>query len=167
MLYARLPQWPLFNFLSVNMARKTEIEYRPYAGGPRLMRPNVRMPAEAHQVVGGALKALHKMALRERKYARAGVTRLVFRLKTELDNWLMFEHGCVLSDDQFWLTYAGDPTDDRCSRESPPEKHQRFAVLLADVKITLAEHYPACPPLLAVLKKIDRLIEKLEALHAR
>lgn len=130
--------------------------------GFQKLRPNARMPLAAHEKIGETLKAAYK-----RTYGQTGITTLIHQLQCQLDDWLMLEYGRGLTHEQFWGTYFGAAQDADRRGESVSAMYKRFAAMLAEVKNTLAEHYPSCAPLLAVLKKIDRVSERLEALHAR
>ncbi len=128
--------------------------------GKKRLRPDGRMPPGVHARVALALKIVYDQTYGG-IFAQAGVTRRLHQVISTLDNWMMFEYGSNLPDDQFWKGYFGAAPQTGLYRSSKFETHQCCVEFLKKVKITLTTYYPDCPPLLEVLHKLDRVMEVL------
>lgn len=119
----------------------------------RRLRPNARMPVEAHQEVGGLLKSVLVAAER-----RDGARTRVDRMRSELDEWVMREYTTQELDqetfsDLYYHEHDGGPP--------PPIDRQEMIGRLERAKAILAQHYPDCPPLDGVISQADRAIASL------
>jgi hypothetical protein len=114
------------------------------------------MPIDGHKLVGRLLKSA-LIGTRE----RAGIYRRVDAIRCELDNWVQCEYTRTeLSDETFFELYYHDlPESDPLGRM--PTTWDRHISSLAEVKATLARHYPECRPLNDLLKKADQAIASL------
>ncbi|WP_244486029.1 MULTISPECIES: DUF5623 domain-containing protein [Bradyrhizobium] len=133
------------------------VEYALFPSGPS-RRPKAQMPVEGHKAVGRLLKSV-LVDTRQ----RAGVYRRVDAIRCELDNWVQCEYKRdELSDEVFFnLYYQGLPKDDPLA--VPPAGRERHIASLAEVVATLAQYYPECPPLRALLTKANQAIASLRA----
>lgn len=124
--------------------------------GPQ-RRPKGRMPIETHAQVGRLLKSV----LEDTCY-RKGVYNRVDAIRGELDEWTQREYNhAELSNEQFFDLYYNEfgSTFSRALAEAERERHVQS---LAQAKILLGEHYPDCPPLRSLLKKVDAAIKSLQ-----
>jgi hypothetical protein len=121
-------------------------------------RPKERMSIEGHRAVGRLLKSV-LIGTRQ----RAGVHNRVGAIRCELDNWAGSEYKRdELSDVVFFdLYYQGLPEGDPLA--VPPAGRDRHIASLIEVAATLTRHYPECPPLRTLLKKVDLAIASLHA----
>ncbi|MCU6453057.1 DUF5623 domain-containing protein [Sphingomonas sp. A2-49] len=132
--------------------KRASIAYTMSFVGRRL-RPNARMPVEVHQEVGGLLKSVLVAAER-----RDGARTRVDRIRSELDEWVMREYTTQELDqktfsDLYYHELDGGP--------QPPIDRQEMIGRLERAKAILAQHYPDCPPLDAVIGQADRAIASL------
>ena len=123
--------------------------------GPQ-RRPKGRMPIEAHAQVGRLLKSVLKDT-----YHRKGVYNRVDAIRSELDEWTQREYNhAELPNEQFFDLYYHESgsTFARALAEADRERHVQS---LAHAKKLLGEHYPDCPPLRSLLKKVDAAVKSL------
>lgn len=124
--------------------------------GPQ-RRPKGRMPIEAHAQVGCLLKSVLKDT-----YHRKGVYNRVDAIRGELDEWTQREYNhAELPNEQFFDLYYHESgsTFPRTLSEADRERHVQR---LTQAKLLLSEHYPDCPPLRSLLKKVDVAIKSLQ-----
>lgn len=121
-------------------------------------RPKGRMPIEAHVEVGRLLKSVLSGA-----YYRKGVYNRVNSIRCELDEWTQCEYtNAELSNEQFFDLYYHDPGS-TFSRSLTEAERQRHVENLGQVKRLLGQHYPDCPPLRSLLKKVDAAVKSLRS----
>ena len=131
---------------------------RTFVGPQR--RPNGKMPIEAHAKVGALLKSV-LVASRERK----GVYNRVNGIRCELDEWTQREYSqAELPNEQFFDLYYHE-SGGTFAPSLPADERSRHVENLANVKRTLAEHYPDSTPLRALLKNIDGAIKSMQSWH--
>lgn len=117
--------------------------------GPQ-RRPKGRMPIDVHAEVGSLLKAVLTAT-----YHRKGVYNRVDTVRCELDEWSQREYTPVeLPNEQFFELYYDEPgtTFARSLSEIERVRHDKN---LMEAKRLLIQHYPDCPPLRSLLKKLD------------
>ncbi len=115
------------------------------------------MPIETHGQVGRLLKSVLKDT-----YYRKGVYNRIDAIRSELDEWTQREYNhAELPNEQFFDLYYNEPGSmfSRALAEADRERHVQS---LAQAKILLGEHYPDCPPLRSMLKKVDAAIKSLQ-----
>lgn len=125
--------------------------------GPQ-RRPKSPMPIEAHAQVGRLLKSVLKDT-----YHRKGVYNRLNSIRSELDEWAQREYShAELPNEQFFELYyrESDFPAPRALAESDREQHVQNLML---VKKLLCEHYPDCPPLRALLRKVDGGVRSLQS----
>lgn len=114
-------------------------------------RPNAAMPIDAHTEIGRLLKEILAVSFR-----RKGVYNRVDGIRSELDEWAQREYSpSQLSNDDFFALYYHDCPPPKDIRSPSDEERKRYLAGLAKVKKLLARHYPDCPPLRAMLKRVD------------
>lgn len=124
--------------------------------GPQ-RRPKGRMPIETHAQVGRLLKSVL-----EDTYYRKGVYNRVDAIRSELDEWTQREYNhAELPNEQFFDLYYNE-SGSMFSRALAEAERERHVQSLAQAKILLGEHYPDCPPLRSLLKKVDAAIKSLQ-----
>ncbi len=117
--------------------------------GPQL-RPKDRMPIGMHAEVGRLLKSVLVAT-----YHRKGVYNRVNEIRSELEDWAQCEYNHTeLPNEQFFELYYRESGSTFLRSLSDAER-ERHAESLAQVKTLLGEHYPDCPPLRSLLKKVD------------
>lgn len=118
------------------------------------LRPDGRMPIAAHQAVAGLLDDLLSIT-----HERRGVCNRVDWVRSTLDEWVQREYDSnELPNEVFHALYyrAGH----REWRKSiTPIERDILSAKIAQVRSILNEHYPDCPPLRAMIRKLD-LAEK-------
>ncbi|GEO86284.1 MULTISPECIES: DUF5623 domain-containing protein [Alphaproteobacteria] len=121
-------------------------------------RPKTKMPVEKHSEVGKLLKEV-LTATR----GRAGVTKRVDQVRSELDNWAQLEYDRkTLPDGEFFDLYYHE-------RVEVPEAERgvvgraHHVERLQSAKAILVSAYPDSKPLRDLIKKIDLAIKSLEA----
>ncbi len=125
--------------------------------GPQ-RRPKGRMPIEAHAEAGRLLKSVLVDT-----YHRKGVYNRVNAIRSELDEWTQREYNrAELSNEQFFDLYYHE-SDSTFARSLTEVERERHAKGLAQVKKLLGEHYPDCPPLRSLLKKVDVAVRSLQS----
>jgi hypothetical protein len=123
--------------------------------GPQL-RPNDRMPIEGHAEVGRLLKSVLVAT-----YNRKGVYNRINSIRSELDEWTQREYNHEeLPNEKFFDLYYHESgsTFSRALTDAERESHIES---LVQVKRLLGDHYPDCPPLTALLKKVDAAIKSM------
>lgn len=124
--------------------------------GPQ-RRPKARMPIEAHAEVGRLLKSVLTAT-----YHRKGVYNRVNAIRSELDEWTQREYNYAeLPNEQFFELYYHESgsTFERMLSEAERARHDKS---LMDAKGILTQHYPDCPPLRSLLKKLDAAQKSLQ-----
>ncbi|VBT33959.1 Uncharacterised protein [Burkholderia pseudomallei] len=124
--------------------------------GPR-RRPKARMPIEVHAEVGRLLKSVVIAT-----YHRKGVYNRVNAIRSELDEWTQREYDrAELPDGQFFDLYYHESgsTYSRSLTEAERESHMQS---LREARQLLGTHYPDCPPLRSLLKKVDAATKSLQ-----
>jgi hypothetical protein len=135
--------------------QRNSVEYIQTFVGPQ-RRPKGKMSIAAHTEVGGLLKSVLVAT-----YHRKGAYNRVNTVRSELDEWVQREYSSTeLPNEQFFDLYYHE-TDSTFSRSLPAEERDRHVGSLAQVKKVLVGHYPDCPPLRLLLKKIDAAIKSL------
>jgi hypothetical protein len=125
--------------------------------GPQ-RRPKGRMPIEVHAEVGRLLKSVLAVS-----YQRKGVYNRVDAVRSELDEWTQREYNhAELPNEQFFELYYHDDGSS-FPRSITAVEGARHVASLARVQGLLVEHYPDCPPLRALLKKVSAAIGSLQA----
>lgn len=121
-------------------------------------RPNSKMPIEKHSEVGRLLKEV-LTATR----GRAGVTKRIDQVRSELDNWAQLEYDRkTLPDSAFFDLYYHE-------RVEAPEAERgvlgrvQHVERLRSAKAILNSVYPDSKPLRDLTKKIDLALKSLEA----
>lgn len=123
--------------------------------GPQC-RPKGRMPIEAHAQVGRLLKSVLAAT-----HHRKGVYNRVNAVRSELDEWVQREYNhAELSNEQFFELYYHE-SGSTFSRSLPEVERERHAESLTEAKKLLGKHYPDCPPLRSLLKKMDAAVKSL------
>ncbi|UCZ75633.1 DUF5623 domain-containing protein [Dickeya zeae] len=123
--------------------------------GPQ-RRPKGRMPIEVHSEVGRLLKSV-LVATHHRK----GVYNRVNAVRSELDEWVQREYNhAELSNEQFFELYYQE-SGSTFSRSLPEVERERHAESLTEARKLLDQHYPDCPPLRSLLKKMDAAVKSL------
>lgn len=125
--------------------------------GPR-RRPKTRMPIEAHAEVARLLKSVLAVT-----HERKGVYNRVDAVRCDLDDWTQREYSREeLPSEQFFeMHYDGSaPSRVRALSEANRVLHGES---LLKVKGLLTQHYPDCPPLRVLLKKLDAAQTSLQA----
>lgn len=127
-------------------------------GGHRDRRPNARMPVEVHAKVGSLLKSVLTAT-----YYRKGVYNRINTARCELDDWVQREYNdAELPNEQFFELYYRE-SGSTFARRLSPEDRARHVSSLVEVKKSLAENYPECPPLRSMLRRIDGAITSLNS----
>ncbi|WP_241388424.1 DUF5623 domain-containing protein [Pseudomonas aeruginosa] len=125
--------------------------------GPQL-RPKDRMPIEIHAEVGRLLKSVLLAT-----YHRKGVYNRVNAIRSELEDWAQCEYNHTeLPNEQFFELYYRE-SGSTFSRSLSEAERERHVENLAQVKTLLGEHYPDCPPLRSLLKKVDAAVTSLQS----
>lgn len=120
-------------------------------------RPKGRMPIEAHAEVGRLLKSVLTAT-----YQRKGVYNRVNAVRSELDEWTQREYNhAELPSEQFFELYYHE-SGSTFERTLPVAERARHDDSLAQAKQMLSAHYPDCPPLRSLLKKIDAAQKSLQ-----
>jgi len=136
-------------------SQRNSVEYvRTFVGPQR--RPLGRMPIESHAEAGRLLKSVLVVS-----YKRKGVYKRINSIRCELDEWVMREYSNdELSVEQLNKLYYQESgtTSSRSITESERKSH---AESMAQVKEILGKHYPDCPPLRTLLKKVDAAVGSL------
>ena len=125
--------------------------------GPQ-RRPKGRMPIECHAEVGRLLNSVLVDT-----YERRGVYNRVNAVRSELDEWVQREYtASELPQEQFLeLYYHGSGSS--FPRSLPAVDRDRHVDSLTQARKVLIGHYPECPPLRSLLKKVDAAITSLRS----
>jgi hypothetical protein len=135
--------------------QRHSIEYVQTFVGPQ-RRPVGWMPIEAHAEVGRLLKSVLVVV-----YNRKGVYNRINAIRSELDEWAQREYSNdELSLEQLNKLYYQE-SGTTFLRSITESERKRHAESLAQVKIILGEHYPDCPPLRTLFKKVDAIVKSL------
>lgn len=139
-----------------NVQRNSVGYVQTFVGPQR--RPKGRMPIEAHAEVGRLLK-LVLMAT----YYRKGVYNRVNSIRSELDEWAQREYSHTeLSNERFFELYYRE-SGSTFKRSLAETERDRHVESLIEVKRLLCVHYPDCPPLRSVLKKIEFAVRSMQS----
>lgn len=137
-------------------ASRNSVGYVQTFVGPQ-RRPKGRMPIEAHANVGRLLKSVLTAT-----YLRKGVYNRVNAVRSELDEWTQREYShAELPSQQFFELYYNE-SGSTVERTLPVAERARHNESLAQAKQMLSEHYPDCPPLRSLLKKIEAAQKSLQ-----
>jgi len=121
----------------------------------RRLRPDGKMPIEAHREVGRLLKSV--LAAAEK---RAGASSRIKRMRHELDEWMMREYNSrVLDQETFSNLYYHEGNGDP---QSPIDRGEMIR-RLETAKAILSRQYPDCPPLDALTDQADKAIASLRS----
>jgi hypothetical protein len=114
------------------------------------------MPIAAHAQAGQLLKSVLAVS-----YCRKGVYNRVNSVRSELDDWVQCEYNRTeLPNEEFFdLYYHG--ADKTFPRSLPDLERARHVESLRSVTQLVTEHYPDCPPLRSLRRKVDAAIESL------
>lgn len=124
--------------------------------GPQ-RRPKGRMPIAAHAEVGRLLKSVLTAA-----HERKGVYNRINAVRSELDEWTQREYNhAELPSEQFFDLYYHE-SGSTFERALPAAERARHSDSLNQAKRVLSTHYPDCPPLRSLLKKIDAAHKSLQ-----
>lgn len=134
--------------------KRASIAYNMAFVGRRL-RPDARMPVEAHQQVGALLKMVLVAATK-----RDGARTRIDRMRSDLDEWVQREYSPRELDQEIFsdLYYHEDDIDPRS-----PMSRDEMILNIETVKSILTRHYPDCPPLDEVTGQADRAIASLRS----
>lgn len=134
--------------------KRASIAYNMTFVGRRL-RPDARMPIEAHKQVGGLLKTVLVAAER-----RDGARTRIDRMRSDLDEWVQREYSLRELDQQTFseLYYHEDNIDLRS-----PMSRDEMILRIETAKSILTLHYPDCPPLDEVKGQADRAIASIRS----
>jgi hypothetical protein len=125
--------------------------------GPQ-RRPKGQMPIKTHAEVGRLLKSVLVET-----YHRKGVYNRVNAIRSELDEWVQREYNdAELSNKQFFELYYRE-SGSTFKRSLSNAERERHTESLTEVKRLLYVHYPDCPPLRSLLKKIDVAVKSLQS----
>lgn len=125
--------------------------------GPQ-RRPKGKMPIESHQKVGELLKSVLVAS-----YYRKGVYNRLDSVRSELEEWAQREYTYVeLPSEEFFDLYYHESQSSYARTLSAEERGRHIASLNA-AKQFLIQHYPDCPPLRGVLKKMDTAIKSMQS----
>lgn len=154
----------------VNSPTVTQKPEHNAAGGPRnsvgyvqtlvglRRRPKGCMPIDAHKEVGTLIKSV-LIASSHRK----GVYNRLNSLRSKLDEWVQREYNSEeLPHEQFFDLYYHE-SNHRYMRSMPAGERNVHLNKMARVKSILVKHYPDCPPLRAILKKIDGAAQSMQS----
>lgn len=137
--------------------QRNSVSYVRTFVGPQL-RPKGRMPIEMHAEVGRLLKSVLVGT-----YHRKGVYNRVNAIRSELDDWAQCEYNhAELPNEQFFELYYRE-SGSTFSRLLTAVERERHTQSLTQVKKLLSEHYPECPPLRSLLKKVDGATASLQS----
>jgi len=150
-------------------AEKEKSQTRPRIGGQRntigyvmtlvgpRRRPNARMPIETHTEIGALLKSVLAVT-----YYRKSAYNNVNAIRSDLDEWVQREYNTdELSDELFSNLYYRGEGGSTFSRSISSDECSRHEESLGRVKAALIKHYPDCPPLRSMLKKLDTATKSL------
>lgn len=134
--------------------KRASIAYTMSFVGRRL-RPDARMPVEAHQEVGTLLKSVLVAAAK-----RDGARTRIDRMRSELDEWVQREYSHSELDQETFsdLYYHEDDLD-----ASLPMSRDEMIRRIETARSILARHYPDCPPLDEVKGQADRAIASIRS----
>lgn len=124
--------------------------------GPQ-RRPKGKMPIEAHAQVGTLLKSVLVAS-----HNRKGVYNRVNGVRCELDEWTQREYNHdELPSEQFFDLYYHE-SGSSFARTLSPDESTLHVGSLGRAKQILTQHYPDCPPLRALMKKLDAAIGSMQ-----
>ena len=136
---------------------RATVPYRMALHRTEHRRPAKRMPIEAHAAVGECLKSVIAQCR-----GRRGVCNRLQRVRCDLDDWVQCEYDrAELSDQKFFDLYYHEDNGAYADRPRAQTLTNPHIVHLEHAKLVLAQHYPDCAPLRAVLKNIDAAIRCL------
>jgi hypothetical protein len=136
--------------------RGNTIEYNQTLIGP-MRRPKGKMPIEEHTKIGMLLKSVLAAS-----YHRKGVYNRINSVRSELDEWVQREYNYnELPNEQFLNLYYHDShtTDSRSIKEIERTRHIDS---MNRAKQIMCKHYPDCPPLSSLVRKVDAAIKSME-----
>lgn len=135
----------------------TSVDYVQTFVGPQ-RRPKGRMPIEVHAEVGRLLKSVLTAT-----FERKGVYNRINAVRSELDEWIQREYThAELPSEQFFELYYHE-SGSTFERALPAAERESHAASLNQAKQMLSAHYPDCPPLRSLLRKIDAAQESLQS----
>lgn len=138
-------------------SQRNSVGYVQTFVGPQ-RRPKGRMSIGTHAEVGQLLKSVLAAT-----YHRKGVYNRVNAIRSELDEWTQREYNhAELPNEQFFELYYHE-SGSTFSRSLTDAERERHDESLAHVKKLLGEHYPDCPPLRSLLKKVDAAAKSLQS----
>jgi hypothetical protein len=136
---------------------RATVPYRMVLQRTERRRPAKRMPIEAHVEVGERLKSVIAQC-RDRR----GVCNRLKRVRSDLDDWVQCEYNrAELSDQKFFDLYYHEDSGAYTDRTRGQALTNPHVVDLEHAKQLLAQHYPDCAPLRAMVKNIDAAIQSL------
>jgi hypothetical protein len=134
--------------------KRASVAYNMTFVGRRL-RPDARMPIEAHQEAGALLQSVIADA-----WKRDGARNRADRIRSDLDEWVMREYDTTeLDHETFSNLYYHTNSDG----PAPTADRGVMIARLERVKAILASHYPDCRPLDEVMGQADRAIQSLHS----
>lgn len=135
--------------------QRNSVKYIQTFVGPS-RRPKDRMPIDAHIEIGGLLKSVLVVSSE-----RNGVYNRLNSVRSELDEWVQREYNREeLSDEVFFDIYYHE-SGHQFSRSISHAESSRHINSLERVKQILGKHYPDCPPLRTLLKKVDSAVNSM------
>ncbi|CAM0555446.1 hypothetical protein EHLJMEHL_00604 [Vreelandella titanicae] len=138
-------------------SQHNSVEYVQTFVGPR-RRPKGRLPINVHAEVGRLLKSVLLAT-----YYRKGVYNRINAVRSELDEWAQQEYKHdELPNEQFFELYYRE-SGSIFLRSLVESERLRHAQSLARGGELLVEHYPDCPPLRSLLKKVDAAAKSLQS----
>lgn len=137
--------------------KRNSVGYVETFVGPR-RRPKGRMPIEVHAEIGRLLKSVLVAT-----YYRKGVYNRVNAIRSELDEWTQREYNhAELPNEQFFELYYHE-SGSTFSRSLTEAERNHHVESLAQAKKLLRDHYPDCPPLRSLVKKVDAAVKSLQS----
>lgn len=125
--------------------------------GPQ-RRPKGRMPIDVHAEVG---RLLNSVLLDT--YYRKGVYNRIDAVRCELDEWTQREYNHAELPNELFFELYYHKSGATFSRSLTEAERERHIESLAHAKKLLGEHYPDCPPLRSLLKKVDSAVRSLQS----
>lgn len=124
--------------------------------GPQ-RRPKGRMPIEVHAEVGSLLKSVLAVS-----YNRKGVYNRINSVRSELDEWTQREYNHDELPNELFFDLYYHESSVTVPRTLPNVEREHHIGNMERVKKILRGQYPDCPPLRALVKKVDSAIKSMQ-----
>lgn len=135
--------------------RKTVAYRQTFVGAIR--RPKAKMSLKAHEEVASALKSVYAAS-----YYRPGVRNRVDSVRSELDEWVQREYDhAALPDEKFDELYYGGEQQSAFTRRITAGEAKQHVDRLIRAGESLKLHYPDCPPLRALLNRLEVAVRSM------